>query len=666
MVNVSACPRCKGEGKIIETRARRATATAAPSAAGRCACRSRPASTRATRSACRARARSGPAADPPAACTSPSTSAPPGSSARAPSCTTSRQVSIAQAALGTNVTRPDDRRRRVARDQAGDPARDRDPAPGQGRAPPPPGEPARRPACLGPGRRADQAVQEAARAARDLRSRAGEVGRGQRQRHPRPGKDALSERRRRPRRAGLGRGGLAGAVGRRRHGSGRGGQRDPVPLAPGGTSVEPAFELVDEGLGARVDPTAPPSSGPTSRARPAAPRASGRRGDRGARPPPGLRPATDRRARRRGSSTRRTGPTPGRPTSRSCGSAGDSSSGRPGGATAAQPDDVVLALDPGMAFGTGLHPTTRSAWPAWSGSPDGGDGRAAAACSTWLRFGNPGHRRRPARRGRGVGVDTDPIAIEATEPTPGATAWRRRVTARRGSLPCRRGPVRPRPGQPDRVVLVAAGRASPRAELRPGRPVCWRRASSSTARQRSRGPRGRRARRRRPGRRGRLGGARGSASGADDSFGRTPLQSRPDALVADRSAGPHRTGRRAVPAACCCRSRCAPGGQRRSRRTRSSSALLSMQARGTLVVGRPGDHRGGSSLAGLPCCAQPWLLVALAIYAVNLALAFFIQRPNLRRLVACADAATIGPGWRAHAAALRQLCDGRAGRLSAC
>ena len=30
---------------------------------------------------------------------------------------------------------------------------------------------------------------------------------------------------------------------------------------------------------------------------------------------------------------------------------------------------------------------------------------------------------------------------------------------------------------------------------------------------------------------------------------------------------------------------------------------------------------------------QPWLLVALAIYAANLAIAFFIQRPNLRRLV---------------------------------
>ena len=36
---------------------------------------------------------------------------------------------------------------------------------------------------------------------------------------------------------------------------------------------------------------------------------------------------------------------------------------------------------------------------------------------------------------------------------------------------------------------------------------------------------------------------------------------------------------------------------------------------------------------------QPWLLVALAIYFVNLAIAFFIQRPNLRRLVGVTAAA---------------------------
>ena len=36
----------------------------------------------------------------------------------------------------------------------------------------------------------------------------------------------------------------------------------------------------------------------------------------------------------------------------------------------------------------------------------------------------------------------------------------------------------------------------------------------------------------------------------------------------------------------------------------------------------------GSSLL-----TQPWLIVALSIYAINLGLAFFIQRPNLRRLL---------------------------------
>jgi hypothetical protein len=30
---------------------------------------------------------------------------------------------------------------------------------------------------------------------------------------------------------------------------------------------------------------------------------------------------------------------------------------------------------------------------------------------------------------------------------------------------------------------------------------------------------------------------------------------------------------------------------------------------------------------------QPWLLIALGIYAANLLLAFFVQRPGLRRLL---------------------------------
>lgn len=69
--------------------------------------------------------------------------------------------------------------------------------------------------------------------------------------------------------------------------------------------------------------------------------------------------------------------------------------------------------------------------------------------------------------------------------------------------------------------------------------------------------------------------------------------------------------------------------------------LLWMQAHGTIVVGVGLAITGallvvtlGGSLIG-----QPWLLVALAIYAANLLLAFFVQRPNLRRLVGVRAAA---------------------------
>jgi hypothetical protein len=60
-----------------------------------------------------------------------------------------------------------------------------------------------------------------------------------------------------------------------------------------------------------------------------------------------------------------------------------------------------------------------------------------------------------------------------------------------------------------------------------------------------------------------------------------------------------------------------------------------LQARGTLVLGAGLALSGAALLAtlGIGLLSQPWLLVALAIYAANLVVAFFIQRPNLRRLV---------------------------------
>ena len=63
--------------------------------------------------------------------------------------------------------------------------------------------------------------------------------------------------------------------------------------------------------------------------------------------------------------------------------------------------------------------------------------------------------------------------------------------------------------------------------------------------------------------------------------------------------------------------------------------LLWLQSHGTIVIGI------GLALTGLAMVAilggtllqQPWLLIALTIYFVNLGIAFFIQRPNLRGLV---------------------------------
>ena len=69
--------------------------------------------------------------------------------------------------------------------------------------------------------------------------------------------------------------------------------------------------------------------------------------------------------------------------------------------------------------------------------------------------------------------------------------------------------------------------------------------------------------------------------------------------------------------------------------------LLWMQAHGTLVIGIGLAATGAALIATLggSLLSQPWLLVALTIYAANLALAFFVQRPNLRRLVGIRAAA---------------------------
>jgi len=101
----------------------------------------------------------------------------------------------------------------------------------------------------------------------------------------------------------------------------------------------------------------------------------------------------------------------------------------------ARPGDVVLALDPGMAFGTGLHPTTRlclagiERW-ADAGLVDGARALDVGCGSGILAIA-------AARLGaRSVlGVDTDPIAIDSTAANVRRNRLTRRVGASRGSVP---------------------------------------------------------------------------------------------------------------------------------------------------------------------------------------------------------------------------------------
>ncbi len=95
-------------------------------------------------------------------------------------------------------------------------------------------------------------------------------------------------------------------------------------------------------------------------------------------------------------------------------------------------------------------------------------------------------------------------------------------------------------------------------------------------------------------------------------------------------------------------------------------ALLWMQGRGTGLVGLGlvGSGLGLIAVLGTGLLGQPWLIVALGLYAADLALAFFIQRPSLRRLIgirASADDRT----WATRARRQRYLSYGMAALVGA-
>lgn len=96
-----------------------------------------------------------------------------------------------------------------------------------------------------------------------------------------------------------------------------------------------------------------------------------------------------------------------------------------------RPDQVALHLDPGMAFGTGLHPTTRGCLTLLQEiSPmppvvlDVGSGSGILALAA-LRLGAE----------RAVCYDTDPLAVDATLANAKVNGLQDRITGQLGSLP---------------------------------------------------------------------------------------------------------------------------------------------------------------------------------------------------------------------------------------
>jgi ribosomal protein L11 methyltransferase len=217
-------------------------------------------------------------------------------------------------------------------------------------------------------------------------------------------------------------------------------------FAPGGTSVEPGFGLIDEGLGAVIDPT-----------KPAVVRAYLPGRDRGAVEAAisnaatalghlqafGLRPIGElqtRLVREEDWAEAWKSHFPVlrigrhiviRPTWRR---------------HRALLGDVVLSLDPGMAFGTGLHPTTRLCLAALETLAEEGllaSGRASNGAARVIDVGcGSGILAIAAGKlgaGEMLGLDTDPIAVESTTANARLNALSRQLHVRQGSAPSGEG-----------------------------------------------------------------------------------------------------------------------------------------------------------------------------------------------------------------------------------
>ncbi|HET9416945.1 MAG TPA: hypothetical protein VFP30_05315 [Candidatus Limnocylindria bacterium] len=91
--------------------------------------------------------------------------------------------------------------------------------------------------------------------------------------------------------------------------------------------------------------------------------------------------------------------------------------------------------------------------------------------------------------------------------------------------------------------------------------------------------------------------------------------------------------------------------------------LMAMQGTGTLVIGAGLASTGAAMLwiLGPGLLTQPWLMVALGLYAANLLIAGFVSRPNLRRLVGLRSSGSDDETWRRRARQQRLVAYGMAG-----
>jgi ribosomal protein L11 methyltransferase len=241
--------------------------------------------------------------------------------------------------------------------------------------------------------------------------------------------------------------------------------------APGGTSVEPAFELVDEGLAARVDLARPALVRAHLPLRDVeAVRAAVARAERdlGHLQAFGLRPIGDLEARIVQEADWANAWKAHFPVLR----VGRRIVIRPTWRRHhREPGDVVLALDPGMAFGTGLHPTTRLCLAALESMADRSLLATETAAARVLDVGSgSGILSIAAVRlgaGRVLALDIDPIAVDATSANAKRNGLARRIRARAGSSPSGEGPFDVVVGNLIASVLIALADGLVE-DLRPG------------------------------------------------------------------------------------------------------------------------------------------------------------------------------------------------------